>query len=65
MPDRSMNLTGVASAADELALGGSMTPEEIALRKKKILAAGGTDPMAKYGSAAMMLLGHRGAGAPM
>lgn len=63
--DRSRNLTGVASAADDLALGGSLTEEEIIQRKKKIMAAAGADPMARYGNAAFALLGRRGVNAPM
>jgi len=63
--DRSANRTGVATAADELALGGSMTPEEIRQRRKKLMAAAGTDPLAKYGNAAFALLGNRAPNAPM
>lgn len=57
------NLTGVQSAAaapsavSDLGLNGSLTPEEIEARKKKLMAAGNADPMARYGDASRMLLG--------
>jgi hypothetical protein len=61
-----MNLTGVQmpSALTDLGLGSNpgaqMSPEEMRLRKKKIMAAGTPnmgDPMSRYGSASMALLG--------
>jgi len=54
------NLTGVPSAVQDLAPNGTPTPEEMAQKKKKLLAAGNTDVMAQFGNAAMALLGSRG-----
>ncbi len=42
-----------------------MTEEELRQRKKKLMAAAGQDPMAKYGNAAFALLGQRSPGAAM
>lgn len=49
------SLTGQSSAADELFQGA--TPEEIRMRKKKLMAAGNADPMSQYGNAAYSLFG--------
>lgn len=57
-------------AATDLGLNPNqtMTPEEMRLRKKKIMAAGTpnmNDPMSRYGNAAMALLGSPGLGGRM
>ena len=45
------------SAVTDLGLGGSMTPEQEAERRKKLMAAAGGNPLQRYGEAAMSLLG--------
>lgn len=61
------NLTGVPSAAEDLAMNPPSTPEELARRKKKLMGAAnsGNDMMGRFGNAASMLLGSRSANAPM
>lgn len=63
------NLTGVPSVWNDLGLSEpqAMSEQDRLKRKKKIMSAAETasDPMARYGSAAAMLLGARGANAPM
>ena len=47
------------SAVTDLGLAGSLTPEQEAQRRKKIMAAAGGNPLQQYGEAAMTLLGRQ------